>query len=131
MSLSKPQAQALAHLIHQLRPEWDEPGIMAQLAKVVSVNPFDTAMACIRAAANEAAKSPGVISVTTGEHWREKVSKSDAPYPPRREEACLDCGAHLDQCRCGNHRVQPPGKNPRNAEHAKAARELLAKGLGA
>lgn len=121
--------RALAFVAVRIRPRgakhWDEPGVIAALEKVAHLNAADTAMATLRAAANPKAETPGVIPITTGEHWREKLSPTATPLPPKAAEACLDCGQHLERCACGQHRTRPLGVNPRNHELADMAREAL------
>lgn len=98
--MSKRQAQALSAFIESMRPTWDAPGVMAQLSKVARMNEWDTAMAALRAAANPKVKSPGVIPVLNGPHWRERVSEPGAPSHPTRDEACRTCGGWRDACPC-------------------------------
>lgn len=111
--MTKEQAQRLAALVHSLRSDWDEPGVMSQLLKVRTGDPFNIALATIRAAANPKATTPGVIAVTTGEHWREKVTPSEAPRPPRVDEACSTCGMHLDKCLGGHESTTRPARTDR------------------
>lgn len=130
MSIDDQQIRAIAFLAARCRPTgatpWDEPGIVANLRKVTHLNLAEVVIATVRAAANREAASPGVIAVTNGEHWREKVAERPRPHPPRRDEQCTVCGYHLDRCICGNQATRPT--NPGNpAAGAAACRAALRK----
>lgn len=67
--ITKDQAEALAALVHQLRPDWQTQGIMSALAKVRDRGPaFDVAHAALYAAADPTIRTPAVIAMG-GEHW--------------------------------------------------------------
>lgn len=129
--MTKNQGQALAAFIHELRNEWDAPGIVAQLAKCQHLNAYEVAHALLRLAENPAAKTPGALTVTGGEHWREKSRESARMTAPRREDQCLACGRHLDQCSettgCGvrERAVRPADPDTRTAAIT-AARQAIA-----
>lgn len=97
--LTREQADALANLVHLLRPEWDRAGIFAALGRCKDRNELDVSMAAIRAAASSEIRSPGAIPAN-GEHWHERVSPTIAPRPLKPHEACRDCGKHFDACLC-------------------------------
>jgi hypothetical protein len=105
--MTKDQAQAIAALVHALRPEWDEPGIFAALSRCHTIDGYDAAMAALRAAANRDAATPGVIPRMDGEHWRERIAPRAALYPPRRDQACKrHPGEWPDTCRgCAGDRL--------------------------
>jgi len=108
MPLTKAQADHLAALMHELRPEWDAHGCLKALEKVAGRNPFDIAMAALRAAADLGAKTPGVIP-SDGPHWREKLSEQRAPRNPLPHE---ECGRHPGQYRlscsgCASEKLAP------------------------
>jgi hypothetical protein len=106
--LTREQATALADLVHLLRPEWDRAGIFTALGHCQKLNPFDVAMAAIRAAASPDVRTPGVIPNTRGDHWHEKVAPPTSPRPPKPHEACRVCGRHHDACDCdGGPTVRP------------------------
>ena len=96
--LSREQAQALTRVVHLLRPAWNEEGIYAALGQVKERAPFEVALAAIRAAKDDKAKTPGVIP-TNGPHWNEEAPK--VPTVPKmsrdewRARTCETCG-HLD-----------------------------------
>lgn len=129
MSVTKDQAHMLAALAAACRPHraprWDEPGIVAAIAKVSSLALPDVTLAVIRAASDPAAKTPGVIAATTSIHWREKASVPTTPQPPRTTEACRLCGRHLDRCTCGQQQTRPPSKATNAAQYAEQARAAI------
>src|SRR4051812_18645381 len=95
VTLSREQAQALAHLTHLLRPAWNVEGIMAVLQRVQDADPFEAALATIRAAGDPKVKTPGVIP-GPGSHWNEadpkEPEKPTRPVEPKPSEACAICG---------------------------------------
>ena len=123
MTISREQAQALTRLVHALRPAWNEEGIYAALGKLKARDPYDVALAAIRAAADKNAKTPGVIP-TDGPHWNELPPT--APKTPRltREErrarTCDTCGA-LDGCLPPAHPFLPLAQATRDRTHEGAA----------
>jgi hypothetical protein len=120
MNINEQELRAIAFLAARCRPHgahpWDEPGIVANLRKVAHLNLAEVAIATIRAAATRQAENPGVIAVTTGEHWREKVTESQRPVAPRREDQCADCGRPLAECSnnlgCGTKSRRRIGSTP-------------------
>src|SRR5690606_30620260 len=94
----------------------------AQIAKVRHLDPFTTAMACIRAAANPDAKSPGVIPVTSGEHWREKLRGSEPWAPPKSDQECdRHPGEWADRCRgCASDQLAQEPTEPRRPRERSA-----------
>jgi hypothetical protein len=85
--MTKNQGQALAAFVAQMRDDWDAPGILAQLAKVAHLNAYEVSHALLRLAENSAAKTPGALTMTTGEHWREK-SRASSSHPLRKGDFC-------------------------------------------
>jgi len=133
MPLSKPQAQAIAHLVHQLRPEWSERGIMAQLGKLTTRRATDVALASIRAAADPEAKTPGVIP-TPGSHWDEGVQYEASRLPKRDEECHIHPGSWRGNCHgCAADRLARTESPRRTGERvngkAAEARALLRSAL--
>lgn len=86
--MTKNQAQHLAAIVAETRPDWDQRGIVAALAKVRERDLADTCWAAIRAAENRTAQTPGFIPVD-GDHWR-PTTRTDTPRPPTRDEECRD-----------------------------------------
>jgi hypothetical protein len=133
MPLTRQQAQSLAAVIHKLRPEWDERGVIRALEKCAGLNPFEVSMAAIRAANDPGAKTPGVIP-TDGPHWHERVTADRSPRNPMPHE---ECGSHRGQFRlscsgCASDRLAgtETHANPRrtsvDTEALTAARAALA-----
>ena len=88
MTLTAKQAWAIGHLVHELRPEWEAEGVVAALKRCAGGDPFATALASIRAAADKNARTPGVIP-TPGTHWQEGLKRDPEPArPPRKSEDC-------------------------------------------
>ena len=58
----------LASLIHELRPDWHEPGIRSALAKVADRPLLDVATAAITACRRLDQRAPAVIALD-GDHW--------------------------------------------------------------
>lgn len=131
MPVTKDQAHMLASLAIACRPngapKWDAPGVVAAIGKVSGLLLADVAHAVLRAAEDVTAQTPGVIAATASVHWRERSPHRTTPTPPKPEQACLTCGAYLENCRCDDQSVRPVGLNPRASEHAARARELLRK----
>ena len=128
--IDQQQIRALAYLAARMRPSgstpWDEPGVVAALAKVAHLNLAEVVMATTRAATNPDVKSPGVIPVLTGEHWRERVVPRTHPHPLRPEEACRRCGGIKGDCHCTRERLaadHDDDPNPR-ADHTTDPRAL-------
>lgn len=95
--LTKQQAQALAHFAHLCRPDWDEAGIMAQLAKVTERHPLDIGIALMRLCGDPNVDNPGAFPNPTGPHWAEKVSHdANIRTPPKKHE---ECGKHAGEYR--------------------------------
>lgn len=123
MAIDEQQIRAIAFLAARCRPTgakpWDEPGIAANLRKVAHIDAAEVILATIRAAANRAAESPGVIPNLAGEHWREKVVER-TQTAPKRHEQCLTCGKHLDACVCGEQRTRPVSSSQPTTEWLEA-----------
>ena len=59
----------LASLIHEIRPEWAEPGIASALTKVADRPLADVAIAAIQAAATRTDQRTPAIIAMGGSHW--------------------------------------------------------------
>jgi LmbE family N-acetylglucosaminyl deacetylase len=69
LTVQQPQAQALANLLHQLRPDWNVTSIMALLGKHKDGHEFTAlSLAAVKAAANPDTRTPAVIFLP-GPHW--------------------------------------------------------------
>jgi len=73
-------ADAIAVLVHYLRPDWDVRGIMAALASVQDRDPFLVAHAAVNAANATSNRTPAIIAMD-GPHWTTTATKT-APQPP-------------------------------------------------
>lgn len=136
--MTKNQGQALAVFVAEMRTDWDVPGILAQVAKVNQLNSYEVAHALLRLAENPAVKNPGALTVTTGEHWREKSRNASSSHPPRRNETCPAHPAyHRDNCggcradELAGERVPPTRPRPGDAATGLAACRETLRGGGA
>lgn len=69
MTITEPQARALAELLHQLRPEWVTASILTLLWEHRDEHPFPELCTAAVIVANDSTKrSPGIIFMT-GKHW--------------------------------------------------------------
>lgn len=128
MPVTKPEAQMLTTLAVACRPahapRWDEPGIMAAIAKVTHLALADVMMTVARAAADRSLEKPAAIGNPAAPCWRERVAEpGPRALPPKPGHACLTCGRHLDACLCGEQKTQPhrPGDAKTGADLARAA----------
>ena len=60
--------QRLASLVHELRPDWDEPGIRSALSRVADRPLIDVTAAAVAACRRIDQRSPGIIALD-GPHW--------------------------------------------------------------
>ena len=88
----------LATLIHEIRPDWAEPGIASALAKVADRPLADVAVAAIKAATTRTdQRTPAIIGMG-GSHWVQDASSSSSYRPAvANSPTCANCGypAHL------------------------------------
>ena len=101
--MSKAQGEALVALLHQLRHDWDTPGIRVAIQRAAQLGtPAEVAVAACRVAANTAVKTPGLIP-EPGSHWQGlPAGQRPAPvmcpeHPNNRITACPPCEAALNQ----------------------------------
>lgn len=125
MKIDKPSAQALTHLIHQLRPTWDEQGIYAALGKARDMGDLaEISIAAIRAAVAPDSRTPAVIA-TPGPHWHSTPDTTGAGEV-RREPRCEVYGHDAHPARtCPGCRTEwlttrswPVGTKHQDAIHA-------------
>ena len=123
--LERPHAQALTHLIHAIRPTWDEQGIYAALGRARDMgNLAEVTIAAVKAAAAPDSRTPAVIA-TPGPHWRNPPDTTGAGEV-RREPRCEIYGheAHAARtcpaCRTEwlTTRTWPNGTKHQDAIHA-------------
>jgi len=115
MPVTKDQAHMLAAIAVACRPvgapRWDEPGVVAAIAKLAHLHLADVTHAAIRAAEDSTAKTPGVITATTSIHWRDRNPdrpKERPSYTP--DNTCGTCGRTEVACRAnqqGGHDFEP------------------------
>lgn len=120
MTISREQGQAIARLMHELRPEWDLPGCVSVVARLKDRDPANLAMAAVRLCATPEAATPGALLNPEGGHWRERVSASPMRYPPKSHESCRKHpGEWEDTCRgCAGDKLAGDDStfNPRRTE---------------
>jgi hypothetical protein len=107
MPLTDKDIRALVHLAVRCRPSgasrWDEAGIFAAIAKVRHMHLSDVALAVIRAADDDKAKTPGVIANTQAPNWAERNTSRPQPLEPwDANEFCEHTQKPLERCDCGN-----------------------------
>ena len=86
----------LATLIHEIRPDWAEPGIASALAKVADRPLAEVAVAAIKAATTRTdQRTPAIIGMG-GSHWGQDASSSNGGnnYRPTAANtpSCDNCG---------------------------------------
>lgn len=98
MMMTKDQAKMTAALVRSIRPDWDELGIMAALAK--AANRADAGLvsvAAIHAAMTATNHTPAVIPME-GPHWQRAEGTAPAPKriiePPKSNDTSADCPEH-------------------------------------
>lgn len=109
MTIDRPTGETIARLMSHLRPEWDLPGCVAAVRTVARRHPGDVAMAAVRLAMTPEAKTPAVLGVLDGPHWREKVAPTAHRQPPRKHEQCRQhAGEWAESCRgCAADQLAP------------------------
>lgn len=106
MPLTDQNIRALVHLAAACRPHgaprWDEAGIYAAIAKVRHLSLADVALAVIRAADDDKAKTPGVIANTSAPNWQERATNRPTPRDPwDPNEFCEHTQKRIEDCGCG------------------------------
>lgn len=90
MALTPKQAWAIAHLVAELRTDWQPEGVVAALKKCADKSPTFVALAAIRAAADSNVRTPGAIP-GAGDHWQEGIKSQP------RTSYDTPCSEHPDQ----------------------------------
>ena len=88
----------LAVLIHEIRPEWAEPGIASALTKVADRPLADVAIAAIQAATTRTDQHTPAIIAMGGSHWGThggNTGNSGNSY--RTPPTCANCGYYEHQ----------------------------------
>lgn len=110
MPVTDQQARALAFLAAAARPSgarrWDEPGIVAAIAKVKHLHLADVALAAMRAADDRTLETPGAIGNPASSCWRER--NADRPRASVRSAGpwCKSCGDTKDEHSAGDHKFE-------------------------
>jgi hypothetical protein len=135
MMMTKDQAKMTAALIHSIRPDWDELGIMAALAKAANRAPAGmVSIAAIHAALATTNHTPAVIPMD-GPHWQKADGTAPAPKrviePPKSNDTSADCPEHPGTkawaCKpCRTTAPRPADFQDRVARAAEAARAARA-----
>ena len=122
MTMDRPQAQALAALVHALRPEWEPAGIMTALAAARDRGDvFEVAQAAIHAASVKANRTPAVIPLA-GEHWTRGRALGASGTTDVRFERCDKPGhtsfpaANCSACRSEDIAGEGTRTDPRQAD---------------
>ena len=86
--MSRRAISTLAYVIHELRPDWDRPGIEAALERAHQTNPDLAAIthAAIAATNRDDQHTPAIIALP-GPHWT-CTSSQTSPLPPKPR--CLE-----------------------------------------
>lgn len=87
--ITKPQAEALARILHQLRPEWGIPALVTLIGRnQTHPAPFPQLVLAAVTAANRrnpdgtpTARTPAVI-YQPGRHWDHPIGETPNPQPP-------------------------------------------------
>ena len=104
--ITKPQAEALAGILHQLRPEWGIPALMTLIGKNIGhPAPYPLLVLAAVTAANRrnpdgtwTARTPAVI-YQPGRHWDHPIGETPATQPPGPN--CQDHPTfQAHNCRC-------------------------------
>lgn len=95
MTITEPQARALAYLLHDIRPDWGITSLLSLIDKhkdAVTIGPLT--IAAMSKALEPSCKTPGPIFIP-GPHWPEKARKT-LPKP----DPCEDhTGQEAHTCR--------------------------------
>jgi hypothetical protein len=105
---------ALAAVLHELRPDWQEPGILDGLARATD-NPkcrdgWHLALAAVKASADLGNRTPRVIALD-GQHWQERTKE------PERKITMGTDAVICERCRRvkgpdGEHECRRAGDRP-------------------
>ena len=87
----------LAVLIHEIRPEWAEPGIASALTKVADRPLADVAIAAIQAATTRTEQRTPAIIAMGGSHWGTHGGNTGNSGNSYRTPTCANCGYYEHQ----------------------------------
>lgn len=94
--ISDRAVRALAALVHEVRPSWDEPGIDAAIRKAATArwcrDDAHLIVAAVKCAAVVTNRTPAVIA-HEGDHWRDPVREPERKVTVGRDvSTCNRCG---------------------------------------
>lgn len=129
MSINDQQRRALAFLTRTYRATihnattWDEPGIMAALARVRGLDVGTVVMAAMRCAADASIKTPAMIGDPASSVYRERLGPAQARRHASPATACRTCGRDYgpDCCDRPSDRPEPAADPTAQAATARAA----------
>ena len=87
----------LATLIHEIRPDWAEPGIASALAKVSDRPLAEVAVAAIKAATTRTDQHTPAIIAMGGSHWGTHGGNTGNSGNSYRTPTCANCGYYEHQ----------------------------------
>ena len=91
--------KALALLVHTIRDDWHQDGILTAIAAVHDQGPPDEVSRwAIRAALNPSNRTPAIIALP-GQHRDVEREPLATRQPFQRERTCDICGKHETWCR--------------------------------
>lgn len=90
MTMTQTQGQALAAFVARIRTDWDQPGILAAIAKAQTLGtPVQVARALINLADNTDLRTPAILA-QPGSHWL----APDGSHVQRRGDNDVRCPDH-------------------------------------
>jgi hypothetical protein len=102
MRMSKVEAQALAAFVGRIRPDWQQPGIVAAIEKALPLGSAAAIGAALcKLAENYDLRTPALLA-EPGPHWHGTTVASRQPpsmcpdHPGQRAGNCADCAAAAD-----------------------------------
>lgn len=99
--LTGTQAELLANLVNDLRPDWGVAGLKQALWAARDMgSAYDVVLATVVAAATEGNRTPAVVPMP-GPHWEHKAVKGGPrlTVAERRSRTCQVCGEARVKCR--------------------------------
>lgn len=106
MTITEPQARALAYLLHEIRPDWGITSLLSLIDKnkdAADIGPL--MIAATTKALEPTCKTPGPI-YHPGPHWPAKTSAA----LPKPKPCQLHIGEQAHNCRCcaADRKAEPP-----------------------
>ena len=128
--MNENEISRIAAAISDLRPDWPAASLRTLLHSPELKNRprRDVAVAMAWIACDSETKTPKRV-LEAGPWWKAacvETPEAVGVRPPKRDEACLTCGRHLERCICGEQQTRPVERDPEVAKRGAArARELL------